>query len=258
VAPAEVFGSSQPRENFPDLHNILAFIDFFTYIIRRIHKFNGNLLKEEGCMLKLRLALLPAALLLWLIPLLVLGQVHLHGTLSGSLSSGEYIVDGDCQVPAGDTLAIQAGAVLKFSGHYVFYVYGHMTALGTEQDSILFVRLNPDEICKHGGVRFYNGSTGLMQYCHVDYAKNQTTPSGWGGGIYCAGAQVAISHCLISNCNAAYGGGLYATQGTGLSVDNSLFFNNSATSSGGGLYIYQSPGAYVTHSLFLKNSCAGT
>jgi hypothetical protein len=209
-------------------------------------------------MLKSKVVLLQIALLLWLVPLLVLGQPRLHGVLSGSISAGQYIVDGDCQVPAGDTLAIQPGAVLKFSGHFVFYVYGHLTAMGTEQDSILFVRLNPDDICKHGGVRFYNGSYVLMTYCRVDYARNQTTPSGWGGGIYCAGAQVAISHCLISNCNAAYGGGLYATQGSGLSVDNSLFISNSATSSGGGLYIYNSPGAYVTHSLFLKNSCAGT
>jgi hypothetical protein len=209
-------------------------------------------------MLRLKVVLLLAALVLGVVPQLVLGQIHLHGALSGALSSGQYIVDGDCQVPAGDTLAIQPGAVLKFSGHYVIYVYGFMTAVGTEQDSILFVRLNPDDVCKHGGVRFYNGSFGLMQYCQVDYAKNQTTPSGWGGGIYCAGAQVAISHCRVSNCNAAYGAGLYATQGTSLSVDNSLFFSNSATSSGGGMFIFNSPGAYVTHSLFLKNSCAGT
>jgi hypothetical protein len=208
-------------------------------------------------MFKLKVTLL-AGFALWLIPLFAVGQPYLHGALSGSLGSGEYIVDGDCQVAAGDTLSIQAGATLKFSGHFVIYVYGHLFALGTAQDSIKFIRLNPDDLCKHGGVRFYNGASGIMTHCLVDYAKNQTTPSGWGGGIYCAGANVAISHCKITNCNAANGAGIYATQGTSLSVDNSLFYNNSATTSGGGIFIYNSPGAYVTHSVFAKNSSAGT
>ena len=39
-------------------------------------------------------------------------QPTIHGDLSGTLGPGTYIVDGDCQVPVGQQLEIQAQTIL--------------------------------------------------------------------------------------------------------------------------------------------------
>jgi hypothetical protein len=209
-------------------------------------------------MLKIRFMLLSALLAVWLTPLIVAGQPSLHGSLSGSLGPGAYIVDGDCQVQAGNTLTIQPGTTLLFAGHYTLNVYGQLNAVGTEQDSILFVRRYPTEECKHGGIRFQSGSSSAssLAYCWIDFAKNITSPNYYGGGIYVQNANISITHCRISNCYATSGGGIYVT-GAAVTLDGCIFFANTS-GNGGGLYLYNAGNSVVQNCILAKNGSTST
>ncbi len=209
-------------------------------------------------MLKNRFMLLSALLTGWLTPLIVVGQPSLHGSLSGSLGPGAYIVDGDCQVQAGNTLTIQPGTTFLFAGHYTFNVYGQLNAVGTEQDSILFVRRYPTEECKHGGIRFQAGSSSSssLAYCWIDFAKNITYPNYYGGGIYVQNAGVSIANCRISNCYATSGGGIYVT-GAAVTLDNCIFFANTS-GNGGGIYLYNAGNSVVQNCILAKNGSTST
>ena len=209
-------------------------------------------------MMRAKPFLLSILLLVWLCPGVAGAQPTVHGSLSGTLGPGDYIVDGDCWVDAGNSLTIQPGTTLLFSGHYTFDIYGMLTAVGTEQDSINFIRQFPTEACKHGGIRFHNGSSpnSILSYCWIDYAKNYSSPNYSGGAIYVQNVGITISNCTISNGYASTGGGIYAT-GSPLTINECIFFRNSA-GNGGGLYLYSSSGAQVSNSIFAKNASTST
>lgn len=198
-------------------------------------------------------------LLFCLIPLVSFGQPSISGDLTGTLGPGEYIVVGDCQVPAGQVLDILPGTTLLFSGHYTFKVYGQLNAIGTESDSILFVRQYPNENCRHGGVRFYGQSTfrSTLSYCLIDNANNQNYPNWYGGGIFSDHYNVIVTHCRITNCYAYNGGGgLYSTDSS-VQIQDCVFMDN-ISSNGGGVYLNNSSNSTIENSIFARNSSTST
>lgn len=224
---------------------------------------------------------------LFLAPFTSEAQPTLSGNLTGVLTAGTYIVTGNCSVPAGEVLTIEPGTTLLFSGHYFFNVYGQLTANGTETDSIKFLRQNPTEECRHGGIRFQINSSpeNSLSYCWIDNAKNQSFPVYIGGAIYIKNAGLVLSHCKITNSKSNTGGGLYAEAAT-IYIDNCIFdadsaemgagiyaeginqinitysefYNNKCINSGygGGVFFNQCTQATVTNSIFAHNSSAGS
>ncbi len=197
-------------------------------------------------------------LLVMLGPGVACAQTYIHGSLSGTLGPGTYIVDGMCTVAAGNTLTIQPGTSFLFAGHYSIKVYGQMTAIGTEQDSIKFVRQNPTADHDWSGIRFFSGSSpnSSLSYCLIDHSAWQNWPDTNGGGVYVYGVGITISHCKITNCMSSAGGGMYVAS-AGVTVDNCIFFNNTA-GNGGGIYVYSCNGTNVQNCIFAKNSATST
>ena len=71
----------------------------------------------------------------------VCGNVSGTWTLAGS----PYEATCDLTIPSGQTLTIEPGVVVRFTGHYKFWVEGTLLAEGTESDSIIFTRARPND-----------------------------------------------------------------------------------------------------------------
>jgi len=172
----------------------------------------------------------------------LLAQQTISGDLSGALGPGEFLVVGDCNIPQGETLVIQPGTTLLFSGHYAFNVYGQLNAEGTESDSIKFLRQYPIEEYKHGGIRIQPGASteNTIIYCRIDYADNPDFPDCWGGGIFCYDAGATVANCTITNCRALFGAGIYVI-GSTATVSECTITDCYAIAEGGAIYsVYSS------------------
>ncbi len=68
---------------------------------------------------------------------------QISGELTGSLSAGNspYWVTDDITVPAGESLTIDPGVELRFDGLYKFVVQGHLEAIGTAEENIVFTSM---------------------------------------------------------------------------------------------------------------------
>jgi hypothetical protein len=198
-----------------------------------------------------------AILLLALSPCLVLAQPTISGSLSGTLGPGSYIVTGHCTVDAGNTLTIEPGTTFLFAGHFYLKVYGTLNAVGTEQDSLVFVSQFSGWEYEWSGIRFMNGSSGsVLSYAYLENAKYHMYPDYNGGAIYTEANDVTVSHCWIKNNYASSGGGMYISSAT-VTVSDCIFFGNEA-GNGGGMYINNSNGVQVNNCVFAKNASTST
>jgi hypothetical protein len=204
--------------------------------------------------MKFTLTILVAGLAMLLLAAVLSAQPNLSGNLSGTLGPGSYVVVSNCAVLAGQSLTIQPGTILLFSGHYFFSIYGQLTAIGTAADSIKFLPQHPGDACRHGGLRFQPTSPQnyTMSYCRIDNARNQTIPVYTGGAIYIQNANLTLSHSLITNSISNTGGGIFGSGAT-LSVSSCVFVADSATD-GAGIYVENCP-ITVIESEFYNNIC---
>lgn len=192
---------------------------------------------------------------------MAMAQPTIHGPQSGILGPGTYLVDGNLTVEAGNSLTVVPGTTLLFAGHFSFKIYGTLNAVGTENDSILFVRQRPNSNCEWSGLRFMAGATAnsVVSYALFDGARYQVWPDYYGGAIS-TNVPVAISHCSILNCYASSGGGLYinnVNSGT-VTLTNCIIMNNSA-GNGGAIYIYNcSATVVVSNNAIARNSSTST
>ena len=76
--------------------------------------------------------------------LVVKSYTHVSGPVSGAwnITEGPYVVDGDIFVPVGESLIIESGVNIFFSGNYHFYVYGILSANGIPENQIF---ISPNE-----------------------------------------------------------------------------------------------------------------
>ncbi|MBC8278391.1 MAG: hypothetical protein H8E46_09175 [FCB group bacterium] len=181
-----------------------------------------------------------------------LAQPSISGNLTGTFGPGEYIVEGNCIVPEGEELYIEPGTTFLFDGHFSILVYGQISALGTENDHILFKRLEEIEDDNPGGVRIQNTSSGLnsFQYCDFEYCSNNSYPNFYGGAIYCNSADLQVESCSFTGCNSMKGAGVYAVSST-IFIDDCNF--ELGGGAGGGVSTFVSEGT-ILNCNFSENS----
>jgi hypothetical protein len=149
------------------------------------------------------------------------------------------------------------------NGHWYWYIYGGLTAVGTETDSISFIRQNPVPEHRWGGIRYQPGApASTLSYCVVDNAEIPTGTSSTfrGGGIHSNGVGLTVSHSRISNNDCYWGGGgLYIEDVTGFSIEECLIVGNLANAdNGGGILLDNCSGATITNCIIAYNSSTGT
>lgn len=178
-----------------------------------------------------------------------LAQQQISGTLTGTLGPGSYLVTGNIQVAANQTLTIVSDTEFLHSGNYSWTIYGTLIAQGTETDSIRFIRQNPISTNRWGGIRFQTTATyGLFDYCVIDNCQNN--------GIYTNDANIIVRNSRISNCNATIGGGIYANSAN-LTVENCVIFNNIA-GNGGGISLYNCMEVVIRNCIIAQNTSTST
>jgi hypothetical protein len=76
-----------------------------------------------------------------------LWAANIRGIQTGrwTLAASPYIVTGDVVIPAGMSLAIEPGVVVKFSGPYKLRVEGSLQAVGTPSNRVIFTSINDAE-----------------------------------------------------------------------------------------------------------------
>jgi hypothetical protein len=129
------------------------------------------------------------------------------GNVSGlwTKANSPYRINGEITIPNGETLTIEPGVEVVFTGHYKFYVQGRLLAIGTQQDTITFTA--QDTSVGWHGIRFINtpntNDSSKIFYCTLKYGKaNIGYGSDRAGGAICLVGneyKLRISHCLFQN-----------------------------------------------------------
>lgn len=165
------------------------------------------------------------------------------GDVSGvwEVAGSPYNVNCDLNVPAGQTLEIQPGVEVLFTGHYKFNVFGNLQAIGTEEDSIVFTRAFPTEESRWGGLRFNSPTDSCdLQFCRIDWVHGTGAyPENGGAGVFVASSNsFRMANSTISDCLADDGGGgIYVRAGSSV-FESCDIRNNTAINGGGGVFCH--------------------
>ena len=101
------------------------------------------------------------------------------------MSMSPIHVTQQCTVKAGNTLTISPGVDVLFDADVQFVVEGALQAIGTEMDSIRFIKGTAPE---WGGIRISGGDSSTIAYARISdsYAQTGGLGDANGGGIYAA------------------------------------------------------------------------
>lgn len=162
-------------------------------------------------------------------------------------AASPYHVTGDLRVPEGNTLTIEPGTYIDFKGHYKLDIQGHLRAIGTADQKIVFTA-SEHENWENGtgenrgwnGIRFLPylqessiGEEDWIEYCDISYSSKIGNSdmgdipatayiNSTGGAIYLAGrpgAKTATSEVPIT-----------------FHLNNNYIHHNIAPRAGGGFF----------------------
>ena len=181
--------------------------------------------------------------------------IHLSGSLSGVLEGVPYIIDSGISVESGDSLIIEPGTVLFFSGGYNLTVRGYLQAIGTEEDSIIFMpntgvqigggldfSSSASDSCVVKFISITHGQMGISCYESSPTIHNSTLANNSSFGISFNHSNGTIINSVITNNSNYNNGGGVKCQSSNPIIDNCIIANNSSTGSGGGVYCnYSNP-----------------
>ncbi len=214
------------------------------------------------------------------------------GTVSGTWAAGSTVtVTGHLLVPSGQTLTIEPGVSVLFTGRFDLVVQGELIAIGTPGNEILFSRAS--SAVTWGGIRFQDADDrSILEHCQLEHVRRDDGiyRSVRGGAVsihdcsptvrsceindnFCgnvfgngAGAAIHVDAFIFGNAspliernhlhhNIADSGGAIATSDfTTPTIRHNLIEDNQATAYGGAMYIRQS--ATIVGNTIRRNTAA--
>lgn len=190
------------------------------------------------------------------------------GTLAGNSSwSGTVYINGDIIVD-NEILTINPGTKVIFlavGADLIITGTGQLTADGTPSNMITFTAdFNNNGIYGQAGERWghisfesmTSAGPSLINNCIIEWGdvRSAALPNRYGGGIHSAFSNLTISHCIIRNNTAGWGGGIFVNKNSSPAISNCYIQNNSSSSSGGGLYIWSNSASVVTNCIISNNA----
>nr|WP_321399637.1 right-handed parallel beta-helix repeat-containing protein [uncultured Desulfobacter sp.] len=172
------------------------------------------------------------------------------GTIDGETWTQEgspYCVEGDITVAG---LTIEPGVIVEFSGDYAFNVSGTLTAVGTSDAVIEF--LKADGVTGWQGISVLGASqNSRFVYCTISGYHN--------GGLKIYNSTPEVRNCyMIGNDGAESGSGLYVSLSTSatdeLVVESSAISNNKKYGDGAGIYAELSAGSMILRNCTINNN----
>jgi len=213
-------------------------------------------------------------------------DTFVQGAVSGvwRAQDSPYIAAGTIYIPNRSALAIEPGVTVRFSPNTGFFIYGRLSAVGSEEDSIYFrpidegqvwlglravdpdsvFRLDycvitggqatrgqaPADTANSGGNLFIHRGNSLLTHCRFSGGRS----NGFGAGIAMWAGQAVIEQCLINeNQSLTQGGGLNVRATANATVRECAFIQNTAGWGGGGMNVEENGVGLVESSLFLEN-----
>jgi uncharacterized repeat protein (TIGR01451 family) len=148
-------------------------------------------------------------------------------TVCGTISSdtlwkaldGPFVITCEVVVPAGVTLTLEPGVVVKFNSLLGIQVLGHLVAQGTESRGILFTS-NRSRLRRGDwdGIGIGNGGTAALEWATVEYAGAPAGP--WDALVQVAqGGSLTLAHSILRSSDEY---GLWIANGQA-TVEDSLF-----------------------------------
>jgi hypothetical protein len=186
---------------------------------------------------------------------------YVNGTITTTTwtaSLSPYYVTGTITVPTGNTLTIEPGVDVRFDADVQFIVQGVLNAVGTETDSIRFIK---GAAVEWGGIRISGGDSSTIAYTRVsDGHAEGVEPESSGGGIsiFGAGVVVSLSESKIVNNRADGQAGAVAITGGRLIASYTQFCNNSALYAGGAIFVGSASTADLSNVTISGNHASAT
>ncbi len=157
-------------------------------------------------------------------------------TTTWTSAESPYHVTDTITVLSGNTLTIEPGVDVLFNADVPFVVLGALNAVGTETDSIRFIK---GAAAEWGGLQLTGGDTSVIAYARISDGNADAAGADGGGILLANGAtHLTMSNSVISGNTASDdGGGVYNGGSTVVFTDCDISDNVTGVD-GGGLQNY--------------------
>ena len=190
------------------------------------------------------------------------------GNVSGTWikANSPYEVQGDITIASGDTLTIEPGVTVEFQGYYKLSVWGRISAVGAENDTILFTVNDPSDYDTYldstlgswNGIEYYtNPDSSLLDICKLEYGKAlDLDPEDWtderGGAlfVFSDANTLVVRRCHFYHNYASQLGGAIVTNGSDFPLEDCLFTYNRSGEWGGAVF---GKIGKINHNVFTHN-----
>ncbi|NLD92491.1 MAG: right-handed parallel beta-helix repeat-containing protein [Fibrobacter sp.] len=175
-------------------------------------------------------------------------------TVNTTWDADSIIIDKEFfEVKENARLTIASGVNIVFKKDIsLITVYGTISAIGKESDSIHITRMNPQKTWQ--GIRLVSRDNAIkdldssyIEYCDLRNAMSSGSDKSYeqeGGVLHCGkGNFVALKHCNISKVMGEFGGAIYVDSSASIQIENCTFSSNKATFYGGGAITTSPQGA---------------
>jgi len=160
-------------------------------------------------------------------------------TTTWTKADAPYHVTGTITVPSGNMLTIEPGVDVLFDADVQFVVQGRLQAVGTQTDSIRFLKGTEAEWM---GIRISGGDSSTIAYARISdgSADGLVWPDANAGAILVqgAGTRAELAHAVVSGNRANYkGGGICVCDTACATLVECVITGNSCRQNGGGIHV---------------------
>ncbi len=207
------------------------------------------------------------------------------GNVSGTwlLSGSPYLIEGEIEIPDGETLTIDPGCLIEFQGHYALNVQGRLLAIGSEQDSIRFTIADTTGFYNnyHTGWRGIHFEDNIspnefseILYSTIEFGKGYLIISlddsklsinnsrisfnrsdACGTAISCVDSELNLNNSILSYniCDESYCGAIYCRDSNIEIINNTVYNNRSRngwSNTEGAVYIRNCTGILQNNEIY--------